>query len=315
LESLLHIIGTRRLTVRKHNMEIVEQLAQRIQLWIDERAKQLSPSTLGLQLSTFSRMFKFCVRRGYLFYNPIRFTTRPRIRRRSPPVFTFEEYEEIKKATVGTAYYWFTICSYRTGMAMIDVCLLKWASVDMDNLVISIHRHKLMHTGADATTIPFLPGSDIHICLQEFRDHPTDHWPGPEYVFPELASMYLGNRTSFTCTYTRILRRLGITGKSAMHWRHTFLSAVANSNTATTIACKMSGHANPQTLMRHIRPDVEAMRASIVRANEFMEKEKVKIYGKEKIDNGLQPEGGTNGPNHGGSGPDRAVAKADRGSV
>lgn len=278
LAILLSVVGGQPLRVRKHSMEIVEQLAKRIQSWIDERSKSIKPSTLGLIVATFSRFFKFCVRKGYLFYNPIRFTTKPRIRSRPPPTFTFDEYELVKASTLGSAYHWFTICSYRTGMAMIDVCLLKWVEVDMDNLTITVQRHKLRHTGAGATIVPFLPGSDIHRCLQEFHDHPLDHWPGPEYVSPELASMYLGSRRTLTINYTRILQRAGITGKSAMHWRHTFLSAVANSNTSTALACKMSGHANPSTLARYIKPDVEAMRAAVVRANEFMEKEKVKIY-------------------------------------
>lgn len=279
LEEMLAAVGTQPLKAKRHTTDfLAEEIARRIQVWINKEARRIGPATLKWKISNISRFFKFCERRRYLAYNPIQFTTRPRLLRKVPPVFTFEEYERIKQATLGSMYYWFTICSYRTGMSMVDVCLLKWESVDMDNLVITIMRRKLLHTGAGATTVPFLPGSDIHICLQEFKDNPVDHWPGPEYVCAELASWWTANRINISQRYTMILRRLGITGKSAMHWRHTFISAIANSGMATSIGCKMSGHSNPATLARYIRPDVEVMRSGIIKANEFMERGKVKIY-------------------------------------
>lgn len=270
----------------KDNMKLVEQIAKRIQVWLDKFATNHSSAYVGKHLNVFRVFFNWCHRKEYLIMSPSKLLRPPRNRR--PPVLTFshEEYLKIKEATAGTMWHWFTICSYRTGMSPVDVCLLRRASINWESMVITAARHKLLHMGDFTVTIPILPGSDLHEQLTALWENPVDMWPGPDYISPELASQYLSRHTIrviFT-PYTNILRKLGIQRKTARHWRHTFLSGLANSGINTALGCKMSGHTNPRMFTRYVLPDVDAMRQALMKSNEFMERkhnDKIQIKDKE----------------------------------
>lgn len=258
----------------KDNMKLVEQIAKRLQAWLDKFATNHSSEYVCKHLRVFSCFFKWCHRKGYVIMSPSKLLRRPPKRRVPVLTFSHEEYLMIKEATAGTMWHWFTICSYRTGMSPVDVCLLRRASINWESMIITAARHKLLCRGDFLVTIPILPGSDLHEHLVALWDHPVDMWPGPEYISPELASQYLSRnriRNIFS-PYIKILRKLGIQRKTARHWRHTFLSGLANSGINTALGCKMSGHTNPHMFTRYVLPDVDAMRQALMKSNEFMER-------------------------------------------
>lgn len=277
LRDFLIAMGSSRGFSGKDSLAMVEEFARRIQKWIDHLLKTRKPATVSQYKIRAHAVFQWCIQHGYLSHNPAQFVRVPPIEKPVLPIFTHEQYLQCRAFSQGTYLHWMVTCAYRTGLSLVDVCLLRWEEVDMDNLVISRKRHKMRNLGGRPVIIPFLDGSDIHQSLLLLQEAPSDDsWPGPGYVHHELAGLYMGSHARLGETHKRMLQKLGIKGLSFKSWRNTFISGIANSGANPSIACKMSGHSNPTMLAHYIKPDVSALREAITRASDFMERKNEK---------------------------------------
>lgn len=271
--EFLRFIGSKHGLRGKYGAELIDGLARKTQAWVNSMiAEGLKPSTIHWKMCTIRALFNWCIRFGYMTVNPAAFVRMPPVPSITKPIYTHDEYLKIINAAKGTHNYWLVVCAYRTGLSMVDICNLKWESVDMINLMISLRRQKMKRKGAGAVTVPFVEGSDIHECLLTLQDaEVNDAWPGPGYVHHGLARMYQTEDSSVVRSYKRLLAKVGIEGRSFKSWRNTFISKLANSGVNHVVACKMSGHSNPAQFAAYVKPDVVAMRQAIVISSEFME--------------------------------------------
>lgn len=251
--------------------ELWDAISHRLQLYVASMS-HLNPSTIRDRLKPVSGCFNWCIRHGYVNFNPVTFLKLPPLRKTEPVIYNHEEYLQITKAAKGTPLHWLVICAYRTGLSMVDICNLKWSSVDLLNMMIITNRQKLARSGGGRVYIPILHNSDMHQCLLILKEAPLeDAWPGPGYVCHELALRYHVSSFAVVTSYARLMSKLGI-NKTFKSWRNTFLSGLANSGVQTVIACKMSGHSNPAMLAHYVKPDPIALRDVLTQATDFMEK-------------------------------------------
>lgn len=204
---------------------------------------------------------------------------KPTIKRPRLPIFTEEEYERIKEASRGTPYHYLAILGYRCGMTVIDGCLLRWDNVDMDNLFIEASRMKMVSRQPAQYKIPIIAGGDLHQMLINMHKLKTAYGnDNDNYVSPYMASFYkMHNGSSLINHYfSNLIKRLGIKGKTFKQFRNTFVSQLANSEGNLALACQMTGHSDPKTFMEYVKPDPDALRSMVMKAQAWAEKQKEK---------------------------------------
>jgi integrase len=245
LEFWLEAMGTNDGLRGKDGLMLVDVLTSRLKKYVAEISARCTPNTVRYKLSQPAGVLNWLVCNGYLLLNPMKRVQLPPLKHAEKVVYTHEEYLRIRKACEGSELHWLVTCAYRTGLSMVDICNLRWESVDLKNLIIITNRQKLKRKGGGRVYIPILPGSDLHQGFLLLKEAPVeDAWPGPGYVHHGLALIYQSNEPVMMMRYRRFLKELGI-NKKFKDWRNTFISGLANSGVATAIGCKISGHSNP----------------------------------------------------------------------
>jgi integrase len=226
-------------------------------------AKKMMPGTLHKECAIVAQFFAWCELHEFVKVNPCKFGMRlPPIVVKRLPTFTYEEYERMKAAASKTYGYWMVVASYATGASLCDICQLKWEMVDMNNLVINFVRQKTARYQTLAT-IPFLPDSDIYVCLTQLATDLTETGPRSQYVCPPLAERYLESHTTAAHIMKRIIKRAGINDKSHKSFRWTLISNWANSGQSTSMGCKIVGTKSPAIFTRYVNPEVESLRSAL----------------------------------------------------
>lgn len=253
--------------------------------WYEHQDKAgMMASTINKKRIVIKKFLGWCHESGYMKDPPVAFL----IPRRQPPkplpfIFTDEEYERIKEASQGTHSYFMTVIGRNTGMSMIDVCHLRWPSINLEELTIQANRIKVSWRGQnlDLCMIPILANSDLHVLLQELKDihRPEDG----DWVNPDLRLCYAASTWQVVMEYRRLLKKLGIERKSFKNWRNTFISMLANSGMNHALAMKVTGHKDANIFAAYVRPDWEALRSGLQSAFQWAAgKETVKELRKPK---------------------------------
>lgn len=163
--------------------------------------------------------------------------------------FTPDELRMIGEKATGWIY---SLCltAISTGLREGDICMLHKTSVNLSTGWISIPRTR--KTGIDVD-IPLLPG---------LRRHITDAMQGndTEFVFPELAEMYMNKRNVIGTKIKEFFEEIGISGsrktvtgykntlsmKDVHSFRHTFIYLAACHGIPFPIVQGIVGHMNPE---------------------------------------------------------------------
>lgn len=244
--------------------------------WSDECHKRwTSPETINWQGIKFVRQFlRWLEDTGEIDGKPISvLISQLKVVRKAPLRFTPEQYEKVKQATKGTAWHYAAICSYRTGMRFSDVSLLKWDSVDFNELVIRYLPWKTKRSGVHATC-PFTAGGDLHKVLLEMQAarmpaDSTSMWK--DYVCPELAMKYPMiadcNKCVMTESFGRLCGKLGFGHLSFHKLRNSFISRVVNSGVSFPKTSQLTGMTDYKIFMGYAKPDVEALRQEMAKVD------------------------------------------------
>ena len=223
---------------------------------------KLAPVTTQMFQQKLRSVFRWIDLNGWTDFCPNKWLKTIRIPERKKKLVTYDEYCALRDNMARSYYRWAVVCAYHTGMAASDVYLLKWAEVDMDNLVITRVRKKMIRFGKPCI-IPIVPGSDLYEWLKIMRENAQ---PDAEYVCPALANLMLYSDpknvyVKFSASVNRVLPGRKITFHC---FRHTFVSNIANSGMNLAVACAITGHSSPDMFKKYVKPNIEALRKGIV---------------------------------------------------
>lgn len=233
--------------------------------------------TVHMRRKETARFFQWCVANGYMLVNPMRSATMPASPAEKKLLFTHEEYLKLVKVLDGHPVNTLFIIGYHTGFSPIDCIRLKWPEVDLENMVITRHRHKMRNRGGPPVVVPIIPGSDLHTHLLFLKAHPPeyyDEYTERDFVNPEMTRRgdLHGLQTIFKIKSQRA--GLYIPGRSLGSLRHTFLSRLTNSGCDVALGCKMSGHSNPRAFAHYVKPDVDSMRKALITSLNYAKQQK-----------------------------------------
>jgi integrase len=169
-------------------------------------------------------------------------------------VLTEPEYERAKRLAAGEEIYYLIVCGWHTGMRLQSACLLRWDEVDMDDGMIHITPRKTMRHGITAH-IP------IHQELMELLRARHAVRGGDVYVSPEMAECYQGRRIPIVFAMRRIFDGIGRPDASFHTLRHTAITRwMRHPNSDIVTVMDMSGHKDPKTLAKYVRPSEDKKR-------------------------------------------------------
>lgn len=161
---------------------------------------------------------------------------------------------------------------WMTGLSLVDVDLLQWKNVNMDQLVITINRKKT----SKACVVPIIEGSGLHATLQKhYRDRLSSVGQNPSvngahYVMNRYASARLRGKTIFPYNLKQSCIRLGLPEIFAHDFRATFCSAAMAVGDSVT-ACFVTGHSDPKTFKNYATPDLRTLRSLVEKAQLWSE--------------------------------------------
>jgi len=211
-------------------------------------------STRDMRLAAIRSFFKFCSAKGYCVGNPadlvvVRLNKLSHVQREpiSRVPFTEDEYLLIM-ANASGFHKRATALSYWTGLRLNDIACLEWPS---------ILPHKLVVWTRKAQARVMLPLDDptfgdgelraILLEMMQAKTHPT-------FCFPEQRDISLDptRRAKLSVYYSRLLKGLGIKGKSFHCLRHSFATRLENSGMPIKEIGRLIGHASNETTRNYI---------------------------------------------------------------
>lgn len=234
------------------------------------RRSGISSSTIGKNLTMLKKFFIWCWKMGHSSVRWYEYL--PTVKGQAcaiPEIIQHHEYLQIRKFCYDKDRDWLVVLGYHTGLRLGDCCCLRWSNIDQENQVIKVTPRKTARKTAISVSIPYSTGSDLHKLIVEkweTRDQGSD--VGTDYVCPDMAIYYLGTPTNqvVPAMFNVIFKRAGIIGRTFKHFRSTFESRMANSGMNIGLAAKITGRSDTKTLLRYIRPDMDAAREGIARA-------------------------------------------------
>lgn len=222
--------------------------------WLKDVHKRHKRQGVQLVSSHIVRFLRWCVRAGHITKDPSTVIFGMKITQaQTKPAYTRSDYEAMRDAAVGTDLSWLVICGWATGMATVDICLLRLDEVDLDNWCIIKQRSK----SGSSCVIPIETGSEFHAALLEkiksvdlnhpVHDKANQHY----YLCPTLAHRYKTKQGEMAHDLRKLQKRAGVDKRKTFHsMRVAFCSMLANGNINLGLACKMTGHRNPGTFVR-----------------------------------------------------------------
>ncbi len=157
-----------------------------------------------------------------------------------------------------------------TGLRLGDCCLMKWASVDFEKMIITLEPLKLRHRRKEVV-IPMHPFL-ANLLKALLGDNYNQILPclTNEYILPNISSDYLKNASEVTDVVQEHFIKCGIKtqvkrkeeGRAQAVYgfhslRHSFVTILAENNVAESVAMKLVGHSSiaVHRIYQHVRSE------------------------------------------------------------
>jgi integrase len=182
-------------------------------------------------------------------------------------VLTPEQIAALLKAAPSEDWRGMILLAYFTGLRLRDCSELRWSSVDLDNLTLTVKTRKTGKT----VTVPIHPNFAAWLKKQT-------RGIGKAAVFPTLAGISGSGYSGLSSNFKRIMERAGIKGRllreatgegrsqsslSFHSLRHSFNAALANAGVGAEMRQELTGHSSLEMNKLYTHPDVEVKRRAI----------------------------------------------------
>ena len=183
--------------------------------------------------------------------------------------YTYEEYCKLRdNATHDISIL--CVVLFATGLSLVDGSCLQWENVDLKNMMIRRHRHKLRGKKVGDCRIPLINGSDLHrLLLRQLQGQPS---PDPKaYVFPELVRRYYRKNgephredkkgKSLVDDLRNECKRIGVEHLGTHSFRRGLLTELVSKDNSNLIkVMQISGHSCLETLSEYVKIPDEAIK-------------------------------------------------------
>lgn len=164
---------------------------------------------------------------------------------------------------------------WMTGLALVDLQLLEWRHVDLEQMVIRKHRQK----SDTPCVVPIIHGSPFHLALLELhRDRlkSVGVFPsvnGKHYVHQEAAMYRLSGARGVQRYLDAVTKSLGLRKICWHDYRATFCTYTMAVGEEVGVS-QMTGHSDPKALRGYTEPSLNKLREVVESAVRYAEERK-----------------------------------------
>lgn len=206
---------------------------------------QGAPGTANSAITIFNKIFKFCVNRGWIQFNPAREINRPQLGERRP--WSQEELEAFDK---GSHQHYHDVFRFAilTGQRAEDMAKAKWTDIEDGHLHIEQSKFK---RGEKPSHVWIPVTGELKTFLDELRSRKL---VGQAILLSGYNRPW--TRTSIIHGFGREMVRLGMAntahnGVSLHGLRHTFATTMRENGATDEWIMSITGHKNPRVLQRY----------------------------------------------------------------
>jgi integrase len=238
--------------------------AMAVSFLLSLQEKQFGEASVSLHQATLKSFFTWMTANGYLDRNPLEQNAIHAYHSPKRPdefIFSQSEYEKLKAACLKiqnpSHLFWHdaVVCAWNTGLRLQDVAYLDRGQVQLLARKITVRPKKTTRL-AKVITIPILP--ELYAVLDKSTLSPL--------FFPEMAASYDRNgNKALSVFFGRLLKSIGITGKSFHGLRHSAASRMLVRGVPTAIVCSITGQ-SIQTVQRYMHVPFEDKQRAIEKA-------------------------------------------------
>ena len=245
------------LALRDVTKEIAEEYASTL------NGGRFSPNTYNKHRNLLALVFRVTKHKAKLASNPWEEIQRKKLTTQHRRPLTFAELRKISEAAEGELRILLALGIY-TGLRLGDCATLRWAEVDLEQVLILRIPNKTARRKPEAVRIP------IHATLLEMLSA-IDAEKRSGYVLPEIAALYERRIDLVTDLIQRHFKTCGIApnkpgknGKRAVievgfhSLRHSFVSMCRASNVPLSVVESIVGHSNPSMTQSYTHTDDDA---------------------------------------------------------
>jgi integrase len=223
--------------------------------------------TVNLAKDVLNIPFEAARRQGVISFNPVAAVSNLRTRKEDSKreAFSHEEIAQLASSAEGD-WRGAIILAATSGLRLGDVARLQWRSVDLEAGVLRVTARK---TDTDVV----LP---IHADFAHWLSG-RPHGIGRAPVFAQLAGTRVDGEGGLSNQFGAIVKKAGIlrhinpgvgkgrttTSKSFHSLRHTFVSALANSNVPSDLRMCLAGHSDSRTHREYTHHELATLRSAI----------------------------------------------------
>jgi integrase len=230
------------------------------------RAEGRSPCTINKLVRKYlSCPFTKAQRLGKIRFNPVIATEAEKFESARRDTFRPEQVASLVEAAKGTDWAGAILFAYGTGARLLDVANLKWASLDLENGIVSFRQRK---TGQE-TIVGLHPDFIDWITERPAADR------SQAFVFPTLAGRPSNSSVGLSAHFDAIMKKADVEGRliregnngkgrslrglSFHSFRHGAATAVFNGAALKEITRRVTGHAG-SVVDKYIHKDLELLR-------------------------------------------------------
>jgi len=204
--------------------------------------------------SSVVRFLRWCLRAGIIQRDPSLVVRQLKtVQSPTKPALTRSDFDAILANCIDGRLRWLFIAGWYTGLAMVDICELSVDEVDIKNWCITKRRRK-----SDTNCIiPIETGSMFHVeLLERMKAVDPSHRVNDQnaekfYLNPDLLEWYRSSHGNLTTAAKALMLKAGVDKHKTFHsLRVAYCSMLANGGVNMGLACKMTGHKNPETVVR-----------------------------------------------------------------
>lgn len=256
---------------KRANAALAGVTARDVEAFRNFRLKEVSASTVSIDLKVLRGIFNAARRQGLVHANPVETVDMPKGESQAREAFSIPEVRLLLAATTDQEWKTTILLGFYAGMRLGDAVGLKWESIDLKE---GLLRYRATKTKRKEET-------PIHPILQRHLEGIAGNATGA--VSPTLARQIIPGRSGLSRQFLDIVKAAGIdamqgkkgkgkrrsfTGKSFHSLRHGFISAMANAGIAPELRQKLSGHSTADIHRKYTHLELDPLRQAIASIGE-----------------------------------------------
>lgn len=228
----------------------------RLQSYLEERLRKVSPYAVRRDIINFSSSFNWGINKNYLSENYCKGIKKPKLPERLPHFFSEDEFQKLIEIVDDTDLKDLIEFAVLTGLRQSDLISLRWSQIDFKNNNLILDNRNSLTKSRKVHNIP-LSISALQILTK--RDIKRED--------KELVFTYLGKKirqTFISKRFSKYVEEANINKKLTFHsLRHTFASWLVQKGVSIYQVSKLMTHSDPRVTQIYSHLRSEDLRNSI----------------------------------------------------